>query len=88
MEPSFEWREVSSFTLTWAFFQRLRMALTFCLGYGNTIPEVCFPSIVCLSVWFNVLFFSAHLSFAFIVYSFFCHGHVILVGITHDRGPE
>lgn len=85
MGTSFEWGEVSSYTLTWAFIRRQRLALTSHLGYGNATHGVCFPSVVCLCVLFNVLLFSAHLSFAFIAYSFWPWSRYF-VGITYVRG--
>ena len=82
MEPSFEWGEVSSYTLTWAFFLCQRLALNFCLGYGNSTPAVCFPSVVCSCVWFNVRIFSAHLSFH--VYCIFLLAMVMLLCSYHS----
>ena len=43
VESSFEWREVSSYTLMWAFIGCQILALTSCLGYGNAACGVCFP---------------------------------------------
>lgn len=62
-------RDIGSYMLKWALTWRHRLALTFSLGYGNTVRGLCFPCVVCIYVLLEVLFALAHL-FSYITQSY------------------